>query len=60
MLERAAEAAGTADPPAGKVLPGRFARDDAHFAVTRPAKRRTAGDAPDAPLPGFEPAEVSR
>lgn len=62
MLERAAEAAGADPPAAGKVLPGRFARDDAHFAVTRrPVKRRSAGDsAPDAPLPGFEPAEVSR
>jgi transposase len=62
MLERAAEANGATDPPAGKVLPGRFARDDAHFAVIRrPAKRRTAGaTVPEAPLPGFEPAEVSR
>jgi transposase len=62
MLERAAEAAGAPAPPsAGKVLPGRFARGAADFAVTRPA---AGGDPPPqaatAVLPGFEPAEVSR
>jgi transposase len=63
MLERAAEAAGEpATPPAGKVLAGRFARDDADFAVTGRPTRPGMGPAaaPDAPLPGFEPAEVSR
>ena len=62
MLERAAEAAGESAPPAGKVLPGRFARDDADFAVTRrPGKSRTtAASAAEAPLPGFEAAEVSK
>ena len=63
MLERAAEANGTAESPAGKVLPGRFARDDADFAVTRrQGRKRAAGDAEatTVPLPGLEPAEVSQ
>jgi transposase len=65
MLARAAEADGSAEVPAGKVLPGRFARDDAHFAVTRPER---GGDLPNDEVPeaatavlaGFEAAEVSQ
>lgn len=61
MLARAAEADGSAQASAGKILPGRFARDGAHFAVNR----RSGNAPPDevgepATLPGLDVAEVSR